>query len=260
MSETPSDPWSRVDYRRMILWEKRIRREAPMLRRLLEKAPERSVVDLGAGTGEHVAFFAGEGARAVGLDRSAEMVAKARDHEAAGHGRFLEGDLLEADRVLAGDAPFGLAICLGNVLPHLGDDDAIDRLAAVLRAILLPGGIAWIQILSYAKLRAEDTRALPVNVREEEDGTRTVFLRLIEPDGDRWMRFYPTALTLTPGAEEPVRVVRSREVRLRTWTREDLVRPLESHGFEVVSFGDVEGGPYDPRTSSDLVLEARRTT
>ena len=73
---------------------RRIEREGPFLRRLLDAAPDRSVLDLGCGTGEHTAFFADEGARAVGVDRSEAMLTAARDHEAAGRGRFLEGDLL----------------------------------------------------------------------------------------------------------------------------------------------------------------------
>ena len=73
----PDDPYSRVNYRRLIAWEKRIAREGPFLRSLLGRAPERSVIDIGCGTGEHVAFFSAAGARAVGLDRSEAMLKEA---------------------------------------------------------------------------------------------------------------------------------------------------------------------------------------
>ena len=69
MTETPhrpDDPYSRVNYRRLIAWEPRITREAPFLLSLLDRAPDRSVIDLGCGTGEHVAFFADADVRAVG--------------------------------------------------------------------------------------------------------------------------------------------------------------------------------------------------
>ena len=113
----PDDPYSRVNYRRLIAWEKRIAREAPFLLSLLDRAPERSVLDLGCGTGEHVAFFAEAGARAVGLDRSEAMIQAAQDHEAAGKGRFVLGDATDAGAALGDEPRFGLAVCLGNVLP-----------------------------------------------------------------------------------------------------------------------------------------------
>jgi len=37
------DPYSRVDYRRMVAWPERIRREAPFLREFLKRAPTPSV-------------------------------------------------------------------------------------------------------------------------------------------------------------------------------------------------------------------------
>ena len=54
----PNDPYSRTEYRRMVAWDARIERESPFLLRILDKAPAKSLVDLGCGTGEHVAFFA----------------------------------------------------------------------------------------------------------------------------------------------------------------------------------------------------------
>ena len=41
----PGDPYSRVEYRRVIAWDRRIAREGPFLRRLLQSAPDRSVLD-----------------------------------------------------------------------------------------------------------------------------------------------------------------------------------------------------------------------
>ena len=82
----PDDQYSRVNYRRLIAWDTRIKREAPFLLALLDRAPERSVIDLGCGTGEHVAFFADTGVRAVGLDCSEAMISAARDHERLGSG------------------------------------------------------------------------------------------------------------------------------------------------------------------------------
>ena len=121
----PDDPYSRTHYRRLFAWDRRLEREAPFLTRLLEAGPASSVLDIGCGTGEHVAFFRRLGARVVGLDRSESMIAAARDHETDGV-TFVLGDALHARRELAEASAFGLIICLGNMLPHILEDHELD--------------------------------------------------------------------------------------------------------------------------------------
>lgn len=260
------DPYARSEYRRLIAWGPRIEREAPFLLSLLARAPERSLIDLGCGTGEHVAFFAREGARAVGLDRSEDMLAKAREHEARGEGRFVAGDIIEADRALAGEPRFGLALSLGNTLPHLLEDDQLQRFLHAARTLLLPGGLLAVQLLGYRRIIERGVRTLPVNVRREDEGQdsgdpsadaprrETVFLRLMTPVSEHRLLFFPTTLSLDPASEEPVRVERTRRVELRPWTEKELVPAFEAAEFDVELFGSMTGELYEPLESSDLVV------
>ena len=257
----PDDPYSRAQYRKLIAWERRIAREAPFLGGLLEEAPDRSVLDLGCGSGEHVAWFAQQGARAVGLDRSEAMIESARDHEAAGHGHFVLGDALAPREALPDDRAFGLALCLGNMLPHVLDDAELAAFVRGVRAMLLPGGRLVIQILNYAKLLREDVGVLPVNVRPgESEGERIVFVRLLTGEPGGRVLFFPTTLTLDLEDEEaPVAVHTTRRVELRAWDAPSLTRAFEAEDFRVRLHGDMEGGPYDAETSHDLVLVAERS-
>lgn len=252
------DPWSRVQYRKLIAWKKRIEREGPFLRGLLEKAPERSVLDLGCGTGEHIAFFAQLGCRAVGLDASEKMIEDARDHERAGQGRFVLGDALRAADALGDEPPFGLALCLGNMLPYVESDADLERFIASVKSALLPGGALLLQILNYAGFVARGVRHLPLNFRAGADGGEIVFLRVLTPRDDGRVLFFPTVLELDPEAEEPVRVHSSRRVEMRAWTAADLVPRFEAAGFDVRLYGDMQAGAFDPVESHDLVLVARR--
>ncbi|MCZ6793019.1 MAG: class I SAM-dependent methyltransferase [Planctomycetota bacterium] len=254
--ETPDDPYSRLDYRRLIAWPRRIRREAPFLRRVLDGAPETSVVDLGCGSGEHCRFLVQEGFRATGLDSSESMLALAREKPLPEGLRFVRGDIQRADEALG--ERFGAALCLGNTLVHITDDEDLRAAFAAVSRSLLPGGRFLLQILNYERIRRHDIRHLPLNFVKEESG-EIIFLRLMETlDGGR-VRFCPTTLRYDPSAEPPLEVLRSRLVELRGWRREELTPRLEGAGFDVIDVhGDMEGGPFDPDGSQDLLVVARR--
>lgn len=254
------DPYHRVDYRRMIAWPARIEREAPFLLSVLESAPAASILDLGCGTGEHADFLAGRGLRAVGIDLSEAQIAKAREYEGR-HGeagpRFVVGDFTELGRHT--DERFGAAIWLGNGLPHLEDEPLAAALAALAER-LLPGGVLLLQLLNYQRIRNQGIRHLPLNFRDDpaEPG-EIVFLRLMTLDGPRHVRFTPMSLALRPGEEPPAELKGAREVRLRTWSRDELDAALEAAGFAVREVhGDMTGGPYEPDRSTDLVMVAVR--
>ena len=126
----------------------------------------------------------------------------------------------------------------------------------MLRRVLLPGGVFIAQILNYDKILGRGERHLPLNFRPQEDGTELVFLRLMREGSDGTILFFPTTLALDPEAEVPVTVKSTRRVPLRPWTREDLL-PVFERGFDVRTFGDMEGGPFTAE-SNDLVLVATR--
>ena len=256
--EAEGDPYSRVEYRRLIGWTERIRREGPWLLDLLDGAPERSVLDLGPGTGEHTAFFAEHGARAVGVDRSESMLAAAREHEAGGRGRFVHGDIRSVDGLLGAEPGFGMAVCLGNVLPHLTGEDDLEAFFKAVARLLLPGGRFLIQLLNYDRIIGQNVRHLPLNFREGDDGEEIVFLRLMKPAPDGRILFFPTTLSLDPSSEAPVSVSGSQRVELRGWTSGAVEAALERADFSVVLGGDMMGGPFDPESSNDLVVLATR--
>ena len=170
-----------------------------------------------------------------------------------------QGDVLAARAALEDTAPFGLALCLGNMLPHLETEAELDLFVAQVRDILRPGGVFLLQILNYVPVLAGAKRVLPVNVRAGDDGREIVFLRVMKAVPPDRVLFFPTTLSLDPDAEEPLRVESTRRVPLRAWTRADLEPRFRAAGMDVACHGDMEAGPFDPDRSSDLVLVARDT-
>ncbi len=259
MQTRADNPYSRLNYRRLIAWPERIRREWPFLESEIDRSPERSVIDLGSGTGEHARHLASQGVRTLGVDRSEEQIARARDfeNEFEDGPKFVQGDLTEVDRLTR--ERFGLALCLGNVLPHV-EDDALETTLRRTAHLLLPGGRLLIQLINYERIVSQGIRHLPVNFRENpEGGGEIVFLRMLRADdgNSRHIWFYPTTLALNPGADRPVEVEAAKEVRLRAWKRPELERLLRDSGFELAAhYGDMTGGAYDAEESADLVLAA----
>lgn len=257
--------FSRTEYRRVIAWPERIRREAPFLDEVLSAAPRRTLLDVGCGTGEHARHFAEGGWDVVGVDLSEKMVEDAQDHagatEAGGTARFELRDAADAGSLP--EAPFGAAICLGNGFAFLEDEDALGRFLSGVAAALLPGAPFLVQLLNYERILDGGVRALGVNVRplpEDEGDGEIVFLRVFRPRDDGSLGFFPITLTLTPGADPPVQVRSAREGTHHPWRRSALETAFAEHGFaDVRVLGGMAHVPYEPRESNDLVLLARRT-
>jgi SAM-dependent methyltransferase len=249
---TPDDPWSRVDYRRLIAWPERIKREWPFLERALAPARGGLVLDLGCGTGEHSRRLAAADFEVIGIDASASMLAKAREEPRPPNLRFVEADLPEIGRVM--DHPAAGAICLGNTMPHLADD-AMRRFARALAAALRPGAPFVFQVLNYERILAQRVRHLPLNFRTDDEGGEVIFLRLMDPRPEEGaVVFSPTTLRYRPEADPPVEVTTTRSVTLRAWTWPELKTVFEEAGFGAPdAFGGYDGAPYDPSTSPDLL-------
>jgi SAM-dependent methyltransferase len=260
-TSNPDDPFSRVNYRSLIAWPARIEREWPFLEWGLASAPERSVLDLGCGTGEHARFLAERRYRAVGIDSSAAQIEKAREYEAesGSYGPcFIEGDMLDLPNLTR--ERFGAAMCLGNVFPYMKDDELEPRLRALAQA-LLPGGRLLVQLLNYARIIERGVRHLPLNFRPdpENDDGEIVWVRLMRAADPGYVLFHPVTLRTRPGLEPPVELQAAREVRLRAWSWPELGELLRRCSFhELQAFGDMQRTPYDPSTSNDLIFVATR--
>ena len=251
------DQYSRVDYRRMIAWPERLRREGPFFEEIFREAAPRRLLDLGCGTGEHARLLASGGFEVVGVDSSESMLEKAREAPPVHGASFLEGDIRKIAGVVEG--PFGGAICLGNVLPHMTTAAEIESFFGGLASVLAPGAPFVLQILNYDRILDKGERHLPLNFRDGENG-EVVFLRLMSPQADGTVLFFPTTLELHPDDEnEPVRVNHARRVVLRGWRSAEVESACLHAGFrEVTLLGSYGREEFDREASKDLVVVARR--
>ena len=266
--------FSRSEYRKVIAWPDRIRREAPFLESVFGGAAARglprSILDVGCGSGEHARHFAELGWTAVGVDTSEAMIESAREIAGAtatgGSARYEQRD----GAAVAGleECPFGGALFLGNGAAFLPDHAALDGMFAGIAAALAPGAALLLQTLNYERIQRATVRALPVNVRplpEEDGGGDVVLIRVLDPRGsDEFVKFFPISLHLVPNENpdgEPTVTVRNvKQLRHRAWKRADFEKSLGAAGFgDFEWFGGMRREPFVPETSHDLVFRATRT-
>lgn len=255
-SERGSDSYAGLSYRDLIDWPRRLARESPFLERELARAPDRSALDVGCGTGEHARHLASLGYRVVGVDRSPAMLEKAREKEDPPQLTFVEGDFVRLEDSLRDR--FGGAVCLGNSLPHLETEEDLRAAFRGIASRLLAGGVFIGQALNYERIFSQQIRHLPLNILPSADGT-IVFLRLMDLEPGGFVRFCPSVLRWRPDRNPPVEMIESRLVRLRGWREPEVSSALRSAGFEEIRlFGDMTGGAFDAASSGDLVFVARR--
>jgi SAM-dependent methyltransferase len=107
-------------------------------------APDaKTILDLGCGTGIHACAFTREGYQVIGLDRSSEMLVKARErHETAGADisgsvNFRQGDI----RDFKLDRHFDVVVALFHVISYLPGNSDLEAAFAGIREHLKPGGL-----------------------------------------------------------------------------------------------------------------------
>ncbi len=210
-----------------------------------------AVMDVGAGAGEQLAWFAARGIPSVGLEPDPDLLAVIENRDWEGRRPVLAAAAMEdLPGHWAGSAD--LLLCLGNTLPHLPDRAALARALAGMRATLRPGGRLAVQTVNFDRVLADRRADFPVIRRELPGGGSIVLERSYDLSAIPGRVLFNLALTAggeTSAASWPLRPIR----------RDELVDALSAAGFAAVeTFGDYDRSPFTDRSPA-LVAVARRT-
>ena len=243
-----------ADYDRFVDWPGRLAAELPFIERKLEALAARRVLDAACGTGMHALALAQRGYAAVGADLSVGMIEQARDNaasvgidarfEVAGFGEL-------SDRVGTG---FDAVLCLGNSLPHLLTAADLASALADFAACLRPGGLLLVQNRNFDAVLDRRERWMEPQSRQEGE-IEWVFLRFYDFEPDGALTFNMVTLRRAGAGAWKQHVTATR-----LWPMQEsaLTASLDTAGFEeIVCWGDLQGTPFEPNRSPNLVVEAR---
>lgn len=244
-----------LDYDRMVNWQKRLSFELPFVEQQLSASRMRRILDVACGSGQHAIALLQRGYEVTGVDLSAGMIERARANAAAADvaGRFVVGSFGELASQVGGT--FDALLCLGNSLPHVLTDQALQATLADFRAVLASGGLLLVQNRNFDAVLAQQARWMPPQAHSEP-GREWLFLRFYDFQPDGTLAFNVVTLQRDQGGAWQQRV---RATTLRPWRRDELVDAVTSAGFAPVPcYGDMAGAPFDSTGSANLIIVAQR--
>lgn len=237
-------------------WPRRLVAEESLILEVLAAAPSKRILDLGCGTGRQARRLGELGFEVVAIDGSEAALARARADPAPAGVEFVLGEIGAVERSVRGH--FGAALCLGNTLPYLLSAESVSRMLVGLKRRLLPGAPVLIHTLNYERALVGNQRALPVEFvpSSDGDGEMAVF-RAIEPQEEGIVVLTTSAFRYRPTAVPPLELIDAGASQLRGWTSEEVRVMLDVARLPVRRIsGDMQGTPFDPAKSWDLVILA----
>jgi SAM-dependent methyltransferase len=222
----------------------------------LARAARGPVLELGAGTGRVTLALARAGVQVVGVDRSAPMLAQARERldrlprrqrEAVS---LRKGDL----RSLRLRQRFALVIAPFNLFMHLYTRQDIERALRSVRAHLAPRGRFALDVLmpDLGTLRRSPDRVYRCRpVFDPTDGKRHAYGESFDYDPVPQVQ---TVRMMFQRLDRP-ELDRTTPLTLRFFFPEELSALLHYNGFNVTSrYGDFERGPLTADSENQVIL------
>ena len=241
-------------YEIMVDWDARLEREAPLFQRVFQSVHAHCVLDCACGTGHHACLFARWGMEVAGSDISEEMIRKS-EHLAATRKLPIRFRAASFDKLAdVFDEEFDATVCVGNSLSLAKSRSVAAAGIRQMHEILRPGGALLIQVLNYEQFPpGEHVYGDPVH--REHIGQNYLFLKSYHRAGTKCDM---DIIVLTNSATDTWFKSIFAE-RLLVLDRAALVQMVEQAGFgKIKLYGGYEMTPFEPKTSRDLVVVARR--
>ena len=251
----PAEGWKGWDdYAPFYDWENAqtvARRDVPFWRRIAAAQSGR-VLELGCGTGRITVPVARAGARIVGIDRSAPMLARGRQR--LRRARLTQASLVRGDirhlpfRRRPG---FSLVMAPYGILQSLTREKDLRATIDAVHGVLRRGGLFAVDLVPDLPRWAEYDRRTSLSGSRGR-GTRLTLIESVRQDTGRRLTIFDHEYVERRGR---TRRVHRFSLTFRTLSVPQMSRRLEKSGFRIkAALGDYLGGPWDSRSDVWVLL------
>lgn len=139
----------------------------------INPGPISKAIDFGCGSGFQTLALSSLGFTVTGVDFNKRLLDELKSHDQNGNIQVIQSDILDREN-FEHLAPFELAVCMGDTLPHLSSEQAITDFFSIVYDLIESNGKL---VLSFRDLSTELTgtdRFIPV--QSDENKIMTVFL------------------------------------------------------------------------------------
>jgi ubiquinone/menaquinone biosynthesis C-methylase UbiE len=228
------------------------RRDVPFWRHLARHAAG-PVLELGCGTGRISIPLGRAAVSLVGIDRSANMLARARTRvrraRLTDHVRLTQGDI----RFLPFEPGFALVMAPYGILQSLLHERDLAATLAEVRRVLEPGATFGLELVADLPSWEEYRKRVSLKGwRSRRGGSHVTLVETVRQDRARRRTIFDQEFT--ERRDGRTRVHRF-SLAFRTLSIPQMARRLEKAGFEISALlGDYRGGPWDARADVWIML------
>jgi SAM-dependent methyltransferase len=247
------------DYDRFVNWESRLAFELPFIEKTIaqvQKGDEKpEVLDAACGTGMHAIALARRGYSAYGADLYPNMIERSRQNarDASVNVRFEVAGFGGLAKIF-GNSSMDALVCLGNSLPHVEDEAALQATLDDFARVLRPGGVLLLQNRNFDKVMAQKSRWMEPQAHREGE-REWAFFRFYDFEPDGHIQFHIVTL-YREGRNNWQQTL--RDTMLWPLLQTDLSQALITAGFSNLQFfGSMDGSPFLPEQSENLIVVAR---
>jgi len=233
-----------VQYDSMIPFEKVTERKKELFKNLL-KSVNKTIADIGCGTGSDSLALAELGYKVTSFDPSVQMLNKAKlNAKSSG----LDLDFYQFGAAQIPDkfnGKYDVVISFGNSFANIPIDE-FDNSVRKCFSLLREKGELYIQILNYEKILLEKKRIVSITTGEEK-----YFVRFYD--------FYENQVVFNILQFDKAKPADHQLIstKIYPYLANDFTRVLEKAGFGSVKYyGSFNLTPFDPQTSDDLIVTA----